>query len=224
MAESQAIRIECAIPRGCRYERTGDAQRADLIFTLNRRMYVDAVALSGSWHSDFAIIEAPRAGSQAPVPGQDVGAVVDCREPGRPSCSLASCASAPATTSTPPVSKQKISVSGLRQASNCWWRIARRMLRWAAHDRLEPACGVCLKFLQHSVHKRRAAVQVMGLAALPLEALDLEDLVAVGLLLEPPAPAAAEAFEPEVAQAIRFVLADSAARLGASSAPCSDRW
>jgi len=65
----------------------------------------------------------------------------------------------------------------------------RPMLRWAEHDRLEPACGTCLKPIKQGIHKRRPAVHVLGLAELPLDALDLIDLADAGLLLEyPPRP------------------------------------
>ena len=76
------------------------------------------------------------------------------------------------------------------------------MLRWAAHDRLEPACGTCLRALTPGVHRRRAATHILGLAALPLEALDLEDLADAGLLLEHPPRPEPQDWSAEVAAAI----------------------
>ena len=103
----------------------------------------------------------------------------------------------------------------------------RPMLRWAAHDQLEPACGTCLKPIKQGIHKRRMAVHVLGLAELPIDALDLADLADAGLLLEyPPRPeapvpaapapdpllpdtadadAVGDAWEPGVAEALRLL-------------------
>ena len=79
----------------------------------------------------------------------------------------------------------------------------RPMLRWAAHDQLEPACGTCLKPIKQGIHKRRMAVHVLGLAELPIDALELADLADAGLLLEHPprpVPPEADAWDPEVAE------------------------
>ena len=76
----------------------------------------------------------------------------------------------------------------------------RPMLRWAEHDRLTAACGTCLKPIKQGIHKRRSAVHVLGLAELPIDALDLADLADAGLLLDHPprpAPPEADAFDPE---------------------------
>ena len=99
----------------------------------------------------------------------------------------------------------------------------RPMLRWVAHDRLAAVCGTCLKPIKQGIHKRRPAVHVLGLAELPIDALDLGDLADAGLLLEhPPRPEAAgpgtlppdgaaeadaspDAWEPEVAEALRLL-------------------
>lgn len=52
-------------------------------------------------------------------------------------------------------------------------------------DQLEPICQTCLKPLVSGIHRRRDQTHVIGLANLPPDHLDLEDLVAAGLLLTP---------------------------------------
>ena len=58
----------------------------------------------------------------------------------------------------------------------------RPMLRWADHQSLMAYCGTCQKRLDVAQHIRRAAQHVLGLTRLPLEVIDLGDLVAAGLM------------------------------------------
>ena len=50
------------------------------------------------------------------------------------------------------------------------------MLRWAAHDQLEAACGTCLRPIKQGIHKRRPAVHTLMLADLPIMAVELTEL------------------------------------------------
>jgi len=52
-------------------------------------------------------------------------------------------------------------------------------------DQLEPICQICLKPLVSGIHRRRDQTHVIGLSKLPADHLDLDDLVAAGLLLTP---------------------------------------
>jgi hypothetical protein len=64
------------------------------------------------------------------------------------------------------------------------------MLRWKDHQTLEAWCCTCGKNLIGGVNRNRAAVHALGLARMPLGHMDLDDLVAAGLMLpehrEPP--------------------------------------
>jgi len=51
-------------------------------------------------------------------------------------------------------------------------------------DGLRAICGTCLKPLHKSVHRRRDQTHVLGLADLPIENLDLDDLRDAGLLID----------------------------------------
>jgi len=53
-------------------------------------------------------------------------------------------------------------------------------------DQLEPICFNCQRPLLKGRHKRRQQTHVIGLAELPIDALDLEDLVDAGLLRSTP--------------------------------------
>jgi len=81
----------------------------------------------------------------------------------------------------------------------------RPKLKWAAHDLLVPVCSTCLRALTPGVHRRRQATHVMGLAALPIAALDLEDLADAELLMADPPRPAPEDWAAEVREAMQLL-------------------
>lgn len=73
---------------------------------------------------------------------------------------------------------------------------------------LKPVCFNCWRPLVSGIHRRRDQVHVIGLAKLPPDHLDLDDLVDAGLL-QPldrhPSPIDPGEFTPMVAEAIRLM-------------------
>lgn len=65
-------------------------------------------------------------------------------------------------------------------------------------DGLKAICATCLKPLNKSVHRRRDQSHVLGLADLPIENLDFDDLRDAGLLIDlvQVAEAASREFDP----------------------------
>ena len=58
------------------------------------------------------------------------------------------------------------------------------MVRWKRDGSgLEAYCSTCWRPLRSGHHKQRAATHALGLCKLPLEHVDLEDLVDAGMLL-----------------------------------------
>ena len=51
-------------------------------------------------------------------------------------------------------------------------------------DQFKAICATCLKPLHKGIHRRRDQTHVLGLADLPMERLDVDDLRDAGLLLD----------------------------------------